>query len=143
MKAIEKKELVSLKAAIKGSALEATLIRKNLIHPKKGLERARGWTEKRGLGTYARVLLLSYGLMRGFEFKRLEPNHQVFTPLEISFLAKQILQVCNFYGPFMIKYHCKELSVETITLWLKGGENVLFKYVPKTPKDNLTTSTMP
>jgi hypothetical protein len=137
MKAIEKKDLVSLKAAIKGSASEAILIRKKLIHPKKGLERAKGWTEKRGLGSYSRVLLLAYGLMRGFEFKKLEPHHQTFSSYEISHLAKQILQVCNFYGPHTLAYYCKELSVETIVAWLNGGENVLFKYVPK---DNLIMS---
>ncbi len=133
MEAIKRKQLLVLRAVIKGSANESRQIRKNLIHPKKGPEKATGWYYKRNVGAYARVFLLSYGLMRGFAIEQLEGGHtktKRMSKSEALLLAPRILEVAKFYGPYQVKW-CQELTENFVVSWLLGAPNTVFKYVKK------------
>jgi len=133
MEALNKKQLLVLRAVIKGSANESKVIRKNLIHPKKGPEKADGWRCKRNVGAYARIFLLSYGLMRGFNIEQLEggpAKTKKMTKSEALLLAPRILQVSKFYGPYQVTW-CQEFTESFIVSWLLGAPNTVFKYTKK------------
>ena len=135
MKALSKKQLVSLKAAIKGFAAESKIIRKNLIHPKVDLEKFNGWVTKRQVGGYARLHLLAYAYMRGFKYEQVEclmavdDNHKYSKDREMILLAGFILKICEFYGTIEVKWN-KEINEKVIKAWLDGSPNTIFVWEP-------------
>lgn len=131
MKALTRKQLTALRAAIKGFAAESQDIRRKYILPSQGEERAAAWDSKRALGHYARVHLLAYALMRGLNRADLEKpsarNKPYYSELYyLQRLAKEVHQVCRMYGTYRV-YWCKELTEEYVLRWLQGGENTLFE----------------
>lgn len=139
MKALTRKQLIALRAAIKGFATESKDIRRKYILPNQGEKRQAAWESKRALGHYARVHLLSYALMRGLNRTDLEKPSRSFKTnysktWELGELAKEILQICRYYGSYRVHW-CKELTDKAILSWLLGGENVLFvRAEPADPK---------
>jgi hypothetical protein len=135
MEALSKKQLVSLKAVIKGLAAESKVIRKNLIHPKVDVERANGWRTKRHVGNYARLHLLAYAFMRGFKYEQVErllvvdENHKSRQNYDAERLAEIILKICEFHGTIEVKWN-KELNSKVIKSWLLGSENIIFVWTP-------------
>lgn len=137
MKALTKKQLVALKATIKGFAAESRDIRRKYINPSSGEDRMRAWSMKRGLGHYARTHLLAYGLMRGFDREALEKvtnKNKVFyyEDWHLNSLAKDIINVCRYYGGYRVHWF-RELTEDAIKSWLRGEPNTLFEREEKDP----------
>jgi len=68
-----KKQLLLLKAKIKGFAEESKRIRR-FINKSSGSTRYHYWEIKRSLGKEVRLHLLAYGLLRGIPYNQIEPN---------------------------------------------------------------------
>lgn len=124
MKALTRKQLTALRATIKGFAVESKDIRRKYIQPNHGDKRDAAWQSKRQLGHYARMHLLAYAFLRGKRREGLEKLNGEKWYLED--LAKEIYQVCHYYGSYRV-YYCKELTVEVIHDWMLGSENTIFQ----------------
>ncbi len=99
MNIIKKKELLTLKAKIKGLASEGRRTRK-FIHRSKGIKRFDFWNIKRTIGKEARYHLIAYGLLRGLLYDSIEPNSDrdrlkdyLFS---YSYLAQIIQRHCHY-----------------------------------------------
>jgi len=138
MKALTRKDLIALKAVIKGLAAESQDIRRKYILPNHGSKRDYAWCEKRALGHYTRVHLLAYALMRGLDRNQLEKINPRNNPAHSQTyyhkaLAKEIYQVCRSFGTYRVHW-TRELNEEAIVAWLHGEKNEIFERpVPPDP----------
>lgn len=127
MKALKKKNLFVLKAAINGFCQEARNIRVKIIQPNHSEKKSWGWNRKRLLGLHTRFHLLAYAFMLGKRYDELEKNK----PLGVNSwqsgpAAHEIISICRMYGGYRVRYASKELSQEAILRWFKTGENLVF-----------------
>jgi len=129
MKALKKKDLYVLKAAINGFSEEARRIRKKEIHPNSFEKREQGWSRKRSLGLHARFHMLAYAFMLGKRYDDLEKNRPLFfNGWQSAVAADEILAICKMYGGYRIRYGNRELTQEAVLHWFKTGENLVFKW---------------
>lgn len=129
MKALRKRDLYVLRAAIKGFASEARNIRKTEIHPSVDIERANAWNKKRSLGLHARFHMLAYAFMLGKRYDELENNRPLyFNGWQTNTAVTEILAICRVYGDYRVRYGGKDLTAETVMHWFKTGENIAFTW---------------
>lgn len=80
--------------------------------PETGGERSRLWSKKRDIGYDARYLLLVYGLLRGREFSKIEPNHT----------GKDCLPSTYMFKMYLDRYLPKSsITEDQIKAWVDGG----------------------
>jgi len=94
---LQKRDLLILKGKIKGLAEEGSRCRK-FIHASSKEKRSRHWDVKRSIGVEARYHLIAYGLLRGIEYDKIEPNSN-----------KEIIKHCfDFnYLASIVQRHCR------------------------------------
>lgn len=76
MKFYNRRQLLTLKAKIKGLAAEGKRTRE-ILQAKSGDARYHLWQIKREIGLETRLHLIAYGLLRGKKFSEIEPNTRV------------------------------------------------------------------
>lgn len=129
MKAFKKKDLASLRAAIKGFEIESRRIRTKDISPKKGLEKYNGWRKKRMLGSKARLYLLAYAFLLGKNRKQVENNTASYYQYSWgwSSISKDMISIIKVHA--YLPYNFDEKKIAN---WLAGEENDTF-VIPKKP----------
>jgi len=80
MKFYNRKQLLTLKAKIKGLANEGRRTRE-ILQTKSGDTKWNLWQIKREIGLETRLYLIAYGLLRGKRFSEIEPNTKVCSAL--------------------------------------------------------------
>jgi len=76
MKFYNRRQLLTLKAKIKGLAAEVKKTRE-ILQTKSGDAKYYLWQIKREIGLETRLHLIAYGLLRGKRFSEIEPNTRI------------------------------------------------------------------
>lgn len=95
---MNKKQLLTLKAKIKGLAAEGSRTRK-FINSSTGEKRWSHWQTKRWIGEDARLYLIAYGLLRGVPYDKIEPNvsREKYSKLINDWDLRKLLSIINLY----------------------------------------------
>lgn len=91
---LEKKQLLTLKAKVKGLATEGSRCRL-FINATSKEKRSHHWDVKRSIGKEARYHLLAYGFLRGLSYETMEPNSNKDMLASYHFDYNYLAQICQ------------------------------------------------
>ncbi len=132
-KALKKKELLPLRAMLRGFMESSRDVRKD-IHATKGLEKYNNWDEKRRLGSHARHVLLAYAFLRGIPFSKIESHknkEHLTSPSWYRFYSHGHINPAVIVN--LTKYFCSygnAPSEEDVVKWIK--DDTLYFKKPET-----------
>jgi len=122
-----RKNLLTLRALVKGCSGESILLRKNKINKLVTDKRHAAQLEKIHLGIHTRHYQLAYGFLRGLDYKQLErtsrahpvgPNYTAM-PSCVEWISTSILHQT-------IKVHCPNIAYglkpEDLEQWILAGK---------------------
>lgn len=112
---LNKRELLTLKAKIKGLAEEGARCYK-FIHRSSGKKRAKHREIKRSIGLEARYHLIAYGLLRGVDYNKIEPNSNKDKMASYMFNYGYLSQICKRHCYFLDTHKWSPENIKRLML---------------------------
>lgn len=121
-----RKNLLPLRALVKGCSEESTRLRKNKINKLAKEEKHSAQLEKVHLGIHTRHYQLAYGFLRGLDYKQLERNtksrpvpNYVTMPSCVEWISTHVLhQIMLIHSPTIAAY----IKPEDLEQWILTGK---------------------